>query len=253
MTLKKLWLATPIALLPIVLSLGSQGELSAQGKGVPPADLLKPLADVWPTYSGDYTGKRYSALKQINKTTVKNLTLAWVAELNEGPGGPGGFGGGGRGGGGPVIIGGEGTGDFVAGGGGTVKGTALVVDGTIYITMPDNAWALDARDGHETVALLLEDEGRHAHRQPRPRDVEQLSLHGDARQLPGIARRQNGQGALAQGHRRFQPGVLLHDGADRCRQSCDRRHRATISIRRDSCSRSIPRPAISSGSSIPCR
>ena len=31
----------------------------------------------------------------------------------------------------------------------TVKGTALVVDGTIYITMPDNAWALDARDGHE--------------------------------------------------------------------------------------------------------
>ena len=84
-------------------------------------------------------------MKQINKTTVKNLTLAWVAELNEGPGGPG-LGGGGRA---PVIIGGEGTGEFIAGGNGTVKGSALVVDGTIYVTMPDNVWALDARDGHE--------------------------------------------------------------------------------------------------------
>ncbi|MGH9307800.1 MAG: acido-empty-quinoprotein group A, partial [Vicinamibacterales bacterium] len=66
------------------------------------------------------------------------------------PGTPG-FGGGrggGGGGGAPVIIGGEGTGEFMAGSG-TVKGSALVVDGTIYVTMPDNAWALDARDGHE--------------------------------------------------------------------------------------------------------
>ena len=31
MTLKKLWLAAPIALLPMFLSLSSQGELSAQG------------------------------------------------------------------------------------------------------------------------------------------------------------------------------------------------------------------------------
>jgi alcohol dehydrogenase (cytochrome c) len=139
MTLRKLLLVAPAVLLPIVLG--------AQGKGVPPAELLKPLTDSWPTYSGDYTGKRYSALKQINRTTVKNLTLAWVAKLTEGPGG----GGGGRGGGGggrPVIVGGEGTGDFIAGNG-TVKGTSLIVDGTIYITMPDNAWALDARDGHE--------------------------------------------------------------------------------------------------------
>ncbi len=151
MTLRKLLLAAPIILVPILLSLSSQGKLSAQGKGVAPTELLKPLTESWPTYSGDYSGKRYSALKQINRTTVKNLTLAWVAELNEGPGTPGfggGRGGGGGGGGAPVIIGGEGTGEFMAGSG-TVKGSALVVDGTIYVTMPDNAWALDARDGHE--------------------------------------------------------------------------------------------------------
>ena len=125
-----------IALAPIVLTAG----LSGQGKGVAPADLLRPLSDSWPTYSGDYSGKRYSALKHINKSTVKNLTLAWVARLTDGPGGPGGR---------PVIVGGEGTGEFVGGGGDTIKGSALVVDGTIYISTPDNAWALDARDGHE--------------------------------------------------------------------------------------------------------
>jgi alcohol dehydrogenase (cytochrome c) len=30
-----------------------------------------------------------------------------------------------------------------------IKASALVVDGTIYISTPDNAWAIDARDGHE--------------------------------------------------------------------------------------------------------
>ena len=51
----------------------------AQGRGVAPEELLKPLGHSWPTYSGDYTGKRYSSLKQINLNTVKGLTLAWTA------------------------------------------------------------------------------------------------------------------------------------------------------------------------------
>ena len=147
MTLRGLWLVlsravapAPVVLAPIVITAGLTAGLSGQGRGVAPADLLKPLADSWPTYSGDYSGKRYSALKQINKSTVKNLTLAWVARLTPGPGGPGGR---------PVIVGGEGTGEFIGGGGDTVKGSALVVDGAIYISTPDNAWALDARDGHE--------------------------------------------------------------------------------------------------------
>ena len=137
MTFKKLLLTTPLLVLPAVLM--------AQGKGVDPAQLLKPLSDSWPTYSGDYTGKRYSALTQINQTTVKNLTLAWSVRLT---GGQGGFGGG-RGGGLNVTVGGEGTGDFPVGGGVTIKASALMVDGTLYLTAPDNAWALDARDGRE--------------------------------------------------------------------------------------------------------
>ena len=48
-----------------------------------------------------------------------------------------------------VIVGGEGTGDFASGGTPSVKGAILQVDGVLYVTAPDNAWAIDARDGHE--------------------------------------------------------------------------------------------------------
>jgi len=114
-----------------------------------PAELLKPLKDSWPTYNGDYTGKRYSALTQVNQSNVKHLTLAWMSRLTPGAGGQaGGF----RRGGGPpaapVIIGGEGTTELNVGGG-TIKASALQVNGVLYITMPDNAWAIDARDGRE--------------------------------------------------------------------------------------------------------
>jgi len=90
MTSKRLLYTAPLVL--------ASAMLAAQGRGLDPADLLKPLGDQWPTYSGDYSGKRYSSLKQINQTTVKSLTLAWTVRLTDGPGG--GFGG--RGGGGGV-------------------------------------------------------------------------------------------------------------------------------------------------------
>src|SRR5215470_16084882 len=94
-------------------------------KGLDPTDILKPLIDDWTSYSGDLTGKRYSALKQINAETVKNLSLKWISTgITTGCGptgappsdGGGGFGGG-RGRGGPIappapiIVGGFGTGE----------------------------------------------------------------------------------------------------------------------------------------------
>jgi len=108
-------------------------------QGLDPASLLKPLSDSWPTYSGDYSGRRYSSLIQINQSNVKNLTLAWTRHLTNGSsaGGP------------PLIIGGEGSGDIVAAGATQIKGAVLHVNGVLYVTTPDNTWALDARDGHE--------------------------------------------------------------------------------------------------------
>ncbi len=121
--------------------------LHGQQPNVSPQDLLKPLGASWPTYNGDYTGKRYSLLKEVNRQTVSRLTLAWSSQLTPGTDtlapGPGGTKV-------PVTLrtGGEGDGSVTIRSG-TIKGSALVVGGTIYITMPDNAWALDARDGHQ--------------------------------------------------------------------------------------------------------
>ncbi len=143
MTLKKLMLIAALAAAPVMLAGQEQG-------GLAPASIRQPLKDSWPIYSGDYTGRRYSALTQVNQQTVKNLSLAWVARVTAGPstgfGGRGGFGGGG---GAPTIVGGEGTGDFGAGATANVKGAILMVDDVLYVTTPDNVWALDARDGRE--------------------------------------------------------------------------------------------------------
>ena len=149
-------------LLAILSVIAAPALLVAQGQGgLDPATILKPLSDQWPTYSGDYTGRRYSALTQINQTTVKNLGLAWTTRgLTQGSGatgrggaagGAGGQGGGGgRGAGGagaPMIVAGEGSGEFNAGGAAQVRGAILMVDGVLYATSPDNLWAIDARDG----------------------------------------------------------------------------------------------------------
>ena len=76
MTPKKVLLHLPL-LLFAVAALG-------QDPGVTQQDLLKPLKDSWPTYNGDYTGKRYSLLTQVNRSNVKNLTLGWMTQLTEG-------------------------------------------------------------------------------------------------------------------------------------------------------------------------
>jgi alcohol dehydrogenase (cytochrome c) len=125
------------------------------GQMLDPALLTKPLGDSWPTYSGDYSGKRYSSLKQIDQSNVKNLTLAWVSKVTAGAGGGGGGGGrGGFGGGGaPTIVGGEGADQGAApggfGGGTNIRASILQIGGILYLSTPDNAWGVDARDGHE--------------------------------------------------------------------------------------------------------
>jgi alcohol dehydrogenase (cytochrome c) len=142
MTLKKLMFTLWLVVAPVLLAGQESHPGAAPASGVPanggldPASLLKPLADSWPTYSGDYSGRRYSALKQINHSNVKNLTLAWMSRVITGP----------RGGVPPTIIGGVGTREFT---GGTIKGAILQVDGVLYVSAPDNIWAIDARDGRE--------------------------------------------------------------------------------------------------------
>src|SRR4249920_258108 len=115
--MKRLTISSVLLVSSVLLA---PGLVFGQG-GLDPSEILKPLGDQWTTYSGDYTGKRYSSLKQINQSTVKNLSLSWVTRFTTGcgptgagnAGGGGGFGG--RGGGGapvPIIVGGLGNGDL---------------------------------------------------------------------------------------------------------------------------------------------
>ncbi len=119
-------------------------------QGLDPKLLTKPATDSWPTYSGDYSGRRFSTLTQVNESNVKDLGLAWVSELTMGAGGadagPFAFA---RAGAGavPTIIGGEATEAVPVAGGRAISGAELQVNGILYISAPDNAWAVDARDG----------------------------------------------------------------------------------------------------------
>ena len=112
--------------------------LVGQRQGLDGALLLKPPTDAWPTYHGDYSGRRYSTLTQINAQNVKNLSLAWMYRLNASTV--------------RAIVGGEGPETPPAAanlGPPTIKSTPLMVDGVLYFSAPDHVWAVDARTGRE--------------------------------------------------------------------------------------------------------
>jgi alcohol dehydrogenase (cytochrome c) len=69
----------------------------------------------WMTYSGDYSGKRFSALDQLNTANAKSMQAKWVYQTTAT---------------------------------GKLETTPLVVDGVMYATAQDDrAFALDARTG----------------------------------------------------------------------------------------------------------
>jgi alcohol dehydrogenase (cytochrome c) len=124
----------------------------ASGQGLDPRVMTKALADSWPMYSGDYSSRRYSSLSQINQTNVKNLALAWTTRLATGPGGPTVYSISSTAVAPPTIVGGEVSEAVQVGGNfgngpGAVVGGILEVNGILYMSAPDNAWAVDAEDG----------------------------------------------------------------------------------------------------------
>ncbi len=96
------------------LTLLASSRLLAQGLG--PATIVNPPADSWPSYHGDYSGRRHSPLTQITPQNVSSLTLAWAFQTGQ-----------------PANL----------------KSSPLLVNGILYFTVPDNVWAVDARSGHQ--------------------------------------------------------------------------------------------------------
>ena len=102
-------LALPLA---VVLVCG----VAIIAQSVDPAMLLKPPVDSWPTYHGDYSGQRHSKLTAITPGNVNQLTLAWAFATNQTQ---------------------------------QIKGTPILVNGVIYLTTPDNIWAVDGRTARQ--------------------------------------------------------------------------------------------------------
>jgi alcohol dehydrogenase (cytochrome c) len=97
-------MTTRFLLVPVLLAAG--GALLAQG----PLDaslLGKPPVEAWPTYHGDYSGRHYSTLNQINQSNVKGLSLAWLYRINTSKAG--------------AVVGGEGPDDGPGAGNPTIK------------------------------------------------------------------------------------------------------------------------------------
>ncbi|HEY4661843.1 MAG TPA: PQQ-dependent dehydrogenase, methanol/ethanol family [Terriglobales bacterium] len=106
---------------------------------VDPKDLLaQPIAENWTSYNGDYTGRRYSILHEINTSNVVQLRAAWV---------------------------------FHPGNSQNLEVTPIVVRGIMYVTSSNNVFALDARTGRmvwhyqrPVSSGLLDDAAAHKNR-----------------------------------------------------------------------------------------
>ncbi|MDQ2777755.1 MAG: acido-empty-quinoprotein group A [Acidobacteriota bacterium] len=92
-------------------------------------------AQSWPTYNGDYSGRRFSSLSQINSSNIGSLSLTWMhrVDVRELRGIPN------------VQI----------------KSTPLEENGILYFTVPDHVWAVDARTGEQLWQYTWVDKGGH--------------------------------------------------------------------------------------------
>jgi len=90
-------------------------------QGLDPAKLGQPPTDSWPTYNGDYSGRRFSTLSKVNAQNIGSLSLAWVHRLDPGNSSMS----------------------------GSINATPLLINGVLYFSLPDHVWAVDARTGRQ--------------------------------------------------------------------------------------------------------
>jgi alcohol dehydrogenase (cytochrome c) len=100
--------------------------------------LVKPPTANWISYNGDYSGRRYSGLSEINSTNVERLRAQWV---------------------------------FHASNSNRLEVTPVVVNGLMLVTAANDAFVLDASSGrvvwHHSQSLsegLIDDASRHINR-----------------------------------------------------------------------------------------
>jgi alcohol dehydrogenase (cytochrome c) len=119
---------------PLAAQEHSTGTISVRAEDL----LASPVGANWTSYNGDYTGRRYSALHEINTTNVHRLRAAWV---------------------------------FHPGNSQNLEATPVVIRGVMFVTSANDVFALDARSGrqlwhyHRPVSSgLLDDAASHKNR-----------------------------------------------------------------------------------------
>src|SRR5215472_5389669 len=121
-----------------IIGLGLMGSSSRHSPQVrvDPIAIGKAAITSWPTFNGDYSGQRYSTLTQINPTNLARLRPEWTYKITSV----------GAQRGAPVPI---------------IKCTPLLVNGVLYMTLPNHLWALDAVTGQELWHYDWVDHGGH--------------------------------------------------------------------------------------------
>jgi alcohol dehydrogenase (cytochrome c) len=103
-----------LLLILFICAVGRSGGQTAN-LGVQPAQLLShTINENWPSYNGDYTGRRFSSLTQITPENVGQLRAEWV---------------------------------FHSRNSGKLEVTPVVVDGVMYITASNDVYALNSTNG----------------------------------------------------------------------------------------------------------
>lgn len=128
------FLAACTVLLPVLAQQSQSVSTTVRAE-----DLLKvPMGENWPSYNGDYTGRRYSSLRQINVATVSRLRTAWV---------------------------------FHPGNSQNLEVTPVVVNGVMFVTSANDVFELDASTGRPlwhyqrpVSSGLLDDAAAHKNR-----------------------------------------------------------------------------------------
>jgi alcohol dehydrogenase (cytochrome c) len=95
----------------MIFLLISAASLAAQ---VTDKQLLEPPGSNWLHYNGSYDGRRHSQLTQINTTNISSLTTKWIFHMP---------------------------------GAGRLQTVPIVAGGVMYVTQPNEIYALDARSG----------------------------------------------------------------------------------------------------------
>jgi len=140
------WRRAAITLFLLVITCTELPSKGQEGKSAVPVDihvnaadlLAQPVGANWTSYNGDYTGSRFSSLREINVANVAQLRAAWV---------------------------------FHPGNSQTLEVTPVVIRGMMYVTSANDVFALDARTGrmvwrHQRPVSsgLLDDAAAHKNR-----------------------------------------------------------------------------------------